>query len=353
MIKVNKHNWFKDLIYNGDEPLQKDSIVLELKGEILTQPTRTSIQIDSDKHIEDSLGCFINHNCNPSCRIQDNKVLNNRILNKGDSITFDYNLNEDNMSNPFICHCCGELISGKMKKNLAVIILAAGKGTRMKSNLPKVLHRVNGSPMINRVISTAKKLNPDKIIVVVSEQNYLRIKSAIEYNKVEYVIQKNVSGTASAVLSAKSKYENMNILVLLGDVPLISYRTLNRVISTKADSVILGFNDSNVLNKFGRLILDKDRVIRIVEYNEANEEEKNICQVNSGMLYLGSKFTHLLEEINNDNTKGEYYLTDIVEIMNKKSHTVKYIEASKDECMGVNTQQDLQEIQKLHKRYIN
>lgn len=225
--------------------------------------------------------------------------------------------------------------------NLSVIILAAGKGTRMKSNIPKTLHKVGNKTMIEHVVDTAQSLNPDKIIVVVSENNREEIKNTLNNNKIKYVIQKSLSGTASAVLAAQEEYKGNDILVLLGDVPLISIETLQKIINNKGDGVILGYEEDNDHNKFGRLFLKDNQVVKIIEYNEASEEERKIRTVNSGMLFLKSDNTHLLEKIENNNSKEEYYLTDIVEIMTNLHKKIMYVEGSKTECIGVNTREDL------------
>lgn len=104
---------FSDLIYTGDKVLSKDQPVFTLTGQTFSVPTQTSIQIGRDQHIEDEDGAFINHHCHPSCYIQDGAVYVVNRLHKGDSITFDYNVNEDTVSHPFICNCCQTLIRGR------------------------------------------------------------------------------------------------------------------------------------------------------------------------------------------------------------------------------------------------
>lgn len=232
--------------------------------------------------------------------------------------------------------------------SLSVIILAAGKGTRMKSPIPKTLHKVGDKTMIEHVVHTASKLNPNNIIVVVSDDNIEEISNVINNEKIKYIIQKELTGTASAVLAAEKEYGDDHILVLLGDVPLISITSLEKIIKSKSDGVILGYMEDNNINKFGRLFLEDHKVTKIIEYNEATEDERNIRTVNSGMLFLKGEYTNLLKEIDDDNSKNEYYLTDIVGIMNEKGYEMEYIEASKTECIGVNTPEDL----KIVNRYI-
>ena len=106
-------NGFKDLVYIGEETLGPGEIVYKLTGDILDKPTRTSIQIGPNKHIEDDLGQYINHSCSPTVKIMDDNVVVIEKLYTGDSITFDYNESEDIMSNPFKCNCCSNMIKGK------------------------------------------------------------------------------------------------------------------------------------------------------------------------------------------------------------------------------------------------
>jgi len=113
MFKVSTKNGFKDLIYIGDD-ISDNVVFYVLLGPVLKSPTRTSIQIDKDKHVEDRWGQFINHNCNPNTKIKNGKLVSIKPIKHGDSITFDYNLNEDRMKSPFVCNCCGNLISGKL-----------------------------------------------------------------------------------------------------------------------------------------------------------------------------------------------------------------------------------------------
>ncbi len=235
--------------------------------------------------------------------------------------------------------------------NLSIITLAAGKGTRMRAgnvemniryDLPKVCQLVNNKPMIEMVIETAYKLNPDQVVVVVSANNKLEISNHLKNYDVIYCTQNNISGTASAVLSSEHIYKNNNILVLLGDVPFIKTSTLSNVMNNDFDCVIVGFTEYNNNNMFGRILLNNNnKIIKIIEYNEASENEKQITEVNSGMLYLRSHCLNYLHKINNNNSKNEYYLTDIVEILNKNNFNVGYLRASKRECFGINNHRDL------------
>ena len=221
---------------------------------------------------------------------------------------------------------------------LSVVVLAAGKGTRMGGDIPKVLRKVGGLTMLEHVVKTAKKLT-ENVIVVVSKENHDEIQK-LELG-VEYSVQSKLDGTASAVLSAEEKYLGSDILVLLGDVPLLKSETLEKIVRRGSRCAVLGFQHQDVTNKFGRVILNDNVVEKIVEYNEATEEERKIKTVNSGILFLEREHLHLLKKIENKNSKSEYYLTDIVKICVFENVQVDYFEADAISCLGANTPEDL------------
>jgi len=234
--------------------------------------------------------------------------------------------------------------------NLAVVILAAGKGTRMKSDVTKVCHKVGSKMMIEHVVNTASKLIPQNIIVMVSKDNIEDIRKVLEDTKVRFKIQYEQLGTGHAVLSAvPCCNETSDLLVLLGDVPLINYNTLGKIINTSHDAVIIGFKNYDD-NKFGRIIIKNNRVNKIVEYLDATDEERSIPLCNSGMLWIKGKHVPLLYEIDNNNKKSEYYLTDIIGIMVERGLEIGFLEAGYNECMGVNTPEDLEEVNKIYKK---
>jgi len=231
---------------------------------------------------------------------------------------------------------------------LVVVILAAGKGTRMKSNLTKVCHKVGNKTMIEHVVNTSYKLS-NNIVVVVSKENVEDIRKVLEDTKVRLKIQYEQLGTGHAVISAMpccDKSENM--LILLGDVPLISHKTLKKVINSNFDAVIIGFRNYDSSNKFGRIVTKNGRVNKIVEYLDASDEERKITLCNSGMLWIKSIYTELLYEIKNENKKGEYYLTDIIQIMTDKDLKIGFLEASTEECMGVNSPEELKQVNDIY-----
>jgi len=232
--------------------------------------------------------------------------------------------------------------------NLMIVILAAGKGTRMKSDLPKVCHKVGDKTMVEHVVNTSSKLNPSETVIVVSKENFLPIKDILTSYDVRFKIQYQQLGTAHAVLTALECDDTSDVLVLLGDTPLITTDTLSKIVSTGFDAVIMGFVDRNPNSKWGRIVVENSRVKRIVEYNEASDKERQISLCNSGMLWIKSTHVPLLYQIDNNNSKEEYYLTDIVKIMVERNLNIGFMKASYEECMGVNTQEDLALVNRIY-----
>lgn len=231
---------------------------------------------------------------------------------------------------------------------LGVIILAAGKGTRMQSSLPKVIHKILNKTMISRVVSQAKSVGIEKIVVVVGYKKELVI-NELKNKDVEFVIQSKQLGTGHAIKMAKDKFNSWNgdILILSGDVPLLTAATMNKLIKKhneeKADATVLSaiFNDPT---GYGRIIRNNDdRYSHSVEEKDANDEIKKIKEINSGIYIFKSKHLfHYLRFINNDNAQGEYYLTDVVPMMVAEDKKV-FLQVANDpnEIQGVNTIQQL------------
>lgn len=228
---------------------------------------------------------------------------------------------------------------------VCTIVLAAGKGTRMGGNVPKVLRKVKCKTMLEHIVYTAKGLS-DKVVVVISEDNKSDIEK-LQLN-VEYATQKVLNGTASAVLTALTNmHQRDDILVLLGDVPFLKLNTLKKIVEKNNACVILGFVNEDMQNKFGRIKIENDTVKSIIEYSEATIQEKKIQIVNSGILFLKAEYLKYLYEIDNNNSKSEYYLTDIVKILNSHNISVSYEEAPIQECLGANTPEDLALLESL------
>ena len=234
---------------------------------------------------------------------------------------------------------------------LSVLILAAGKGTRMHSNYPKVLHHVGNIPMINYSIELAKKVNANNIGIVISKKA-LEIRSFITElsNDIDLIVQSKQLGTGHAILSA-SDFEKQtgDIIILYGDCPLISVKSLNNLINARkagADLAVLGFVSDNP-KEYGRMAIDENNNLKkIIEFKDASKDEIDIKFCNSGvMIARGKNLFSLLKQVKNNNSAHEFYLTDIVSNANKEGLNVKYVNCSELEAQGVNTRQDLSEVE--------
>lgn len=239
-----------------------------------------------------------------------------------------------------------------MSKNpLAIIILAAGKGTRMKSDLPKVMHKVAHLPMINWVINTAQSLNPEKIIVVTGPDMPDLEAACMPH---ETVVQQERNGTGGAVKVALSKLKGFkgDVLVLLGDTPLITQETLQDLIKARQSDAKTGLSVLGAYmddpSGYGRLVTgDEDILERIVEHKDASDKEREINIVNIGAFCIdGGKLENLVEQIGNDNAQGEYYITDLPEIAAKEGIITRvHVCYDEEEVQGCNSRIDLAEIE--------
>lgn len=248
-------------------------------------------------------------------------------------------------------------------KEISIIILSAGKGTRMQSNLPKVLHKIAGREMLNMVIDEAKKLHPANISIVISQEiepfTHFIKNQHLDIN-LDFILQLERKGTGHAVNVAVKNFNpklklQKKVLILYGDTPLISAPTLNKMLE-KLDNnsvCILGFDDEEP-NNYGRLVIsDEGNLDKIVEFKDANETERKIALCNSGVIGVdGEILPHLLSQINNQNVAGEYYLTDIVAIANSQGFKCTHIKTHKNEVLGVNSRVELANLEKIKQKQI-
>jgi bifunctional UDP-N-acetylglucosamine pyrophosphorylase/glucosamine-1-phosphate N-acetyltransferase len=234
-------------------------------------------------------------------------------------------------------------------ESIATIILAAGKGTRMKSDLVKVLHPLLGMPMLSYPVELSlKEIKAKKIVVVVGHQAD-RIQEVFKDSKVEFAVQKEQLGTGHAVLQAVPFLKSFNgtVLILCGDVPLVKLETLHSFIDTyRENDSTLSVLTAVVENPFGygRVIRDSEGWLeKIVEEKDASEDERMIREINTGIFCVRAPFLiEGLREIGKENAQGEYYLTDLVEIAKKKDlRCSAHIAADPVEVMGINTRVDL------------
>lgn len=198
--------------------------------------------------------------------------------------------------------------------SITVIILAAGKGTRMKSALPKVLQSLANTPLLGHVINTAKQLQPERMITIYGHGGD-KVKQAFCDEKIDWVEQVEQLGTGHAVQMTLPVLPNEGLsLILYGDVPLVSKQTLQRLVDASKDSGI-GMITQNVADPtgYGRIIRDDGKIQAIVEHKDASAEQRQITEINTGIYCVSNKKLHQwLPKLSNENIQGEYYLTDIV-----------------------------------------
>lgn len=229
----------------------------------------------------------------------------------------------------------------------------------MKSDLPKVMHKVAGREMLNMVIDESEKLNPKNITIVVSEEMANSQEKIISAHKTEisFALQKERKGTAHAVQIGLENLKNLGekLLVLYGDTPLIKHETLKKMVDKLDDFslCVLGFDDEEE-NAYGRLVVDdKGHIEKIVEFKDADEIERKIALCNSGVMAIdGSKAKNLLAQIKNHNAAGEFYLTDIVAVAGEMGLKRTFIKTEMEEVLGVNSRFELAKIEEIKQNQI-
>lgn len=223
---------------------------------------------------------------------------------------------------------------------LLSIILAAGEGTRMRSAMPKVLHPVGGLPVVGHVLRTS--LAAQARIAVVVGPNHEAVEAAVTKIAPAASMSKQMDrlGTGHAVRQAAGAYADAkgNIVVLYADTPLVTARTLSDITSrldAGADIVVVGFRPADPTG-YGRLLTDNGRLLAIREHKDATEDERRVGLVNSGIMgFRADTLRAVIDRIENKNAKGEYYLTDAVELANGDGRRIDYVEADADEVIGV------------------
>ena len=243
--------------------------------------------------------------------------------------------------------------------NIFAIVLAAGQGTRMKSKLYKVLHPVCGKPMVEHVIDNIQALEAKKIVTVVGHGAEM-VKEQLG-NKSEYVLQAEQLGTAHAVIQAESLLANEEgtTLVVCGDTPLIKPETMKALYeyhtAQNAKATILTAIAEDPTG-YGRILRDESgNVASIVEQKDATEEQKKVTEINTGTYCFDNKaLFEALKLVNNDNAQGEYYLPDVIEILQKRGDIVAaYVCDNFDETLGVNDRFALSQAEQLMRARIN
>ena len=230
--------------------------------------------------------------------------------------------------------------------SIAVVILAAGKGTRMQSDLPKVLHPLAQVPILAHAIRSARFSDPEKMVIVAGHGFSKVAKAALEFAPDAIVVeQAEQLGTGHAVAQAKSALEDFDgdVIVLYGDTPFISEDTIAAIQSARrsSDLVVLGFDAADPA-RYGRLVTQGDVLDRIVEFKDATPKERAITLCNSGVMAAkASDLFSWIDQVGNSNASGEYYLTDCVGIARSAGKTATVVRCDEAETLGINSRAEL------------
>lgn len=234
----------------------------------------------------------------------------------------------------------------------ALIILGAGMGTRMNSDLPKVLHQIAGAPMLVHAMKSGGALDPAHTVVVAGHGAELVEAAAKAYDPdVTFAVQSQQLGTAHAVSQARDALVDFDgdALVLYGDTPFIRAETLAAMTAARLthDIVVLGFEAADP-GRYGRLILKDDQLDRIVEFKDATDEERNVTLCNSGVVTANAAtLFDLIDAVGNDNAAGEYYLTDIIGIARTRGLRATVVRCAEAETLGINSRGELAQAEAL------
>ena len=234
---------------------------------------------------------------------------------------------------------------------LKALILAAGKGTRMKSDLPKVIHKVNGIPMVKKILNELEVLGTEENILILGHKKEVVLE---ELGEVKYVVQEQQLGTGHAIMQTEELLKDYDgdVMILCGDTPLLRNETLKEMYEAHkksgAATTILTSIYENPFG-YGRIVKDGEKVTAIIEEKEADEEIKKIKEVNAGVYCCNAKdLFAALSKVTNNNEKGEYYLTDIVGIQVAEGKAVaSFILEDNEEILGVNSKVELAQAAKV------
>ena len=227
---------------------------------------------------------------------------------------------------------------------VAVVILAAGQGSRMQSDLPKVLHRLGGVPLFGHALAAARSLAPEQVIVVTGHGSDRVTKALSKLDpEARTVLQEEQLGTGHAVRQTLPELEGFEgkVVVLYGDTPFIGEDTLAAIASHTSDLVVLGFEAADP-GRYGRLIVTDRGLERIVEFKDADAATRDIVLCNSGVMALdASLLRQLIGKLTNDNASGEYYLTDLVALARAEGRRADVVICDEEETLGINTRAEL------------
>jgi len=245
------------------------------------------------------------------------------------------------------------------RQKLAAVVLAAGKGTRMKSLSPKVVHKINGRPVVSYPVRLARQLGCRPTVMVVGH-GAAEVEGCLAGEDVRFALQKEQLGTGHALLCAKEQLADFSgtLLLLCGDVPLLQEKTMSRLIehhlASGASATVLTAEAIDPKG-YGRIVREGDKVMAIVEERDATSHQKSICEINTGIYAFEAPLVfEALNSLERNNAQGEYYLTDILQTMRAAGRTVEaLITPDMEEAMGINDRIQLAEAEKAIRRRVN
>lgn len=238
--------------------------------------------------------------------------------------------------------------------SLSTVILAAGKGTRMKSDLPKVLHPLNDRPMVHYVIDAAEQIQSEKVVLIIGHGREL-VREALKNRNVKFAVQDPQLGTGHAVMQAAPEFQNYdgNILVLSGDVPLLQAQSLQKLVDYHNEQQPLATMLTTMMDDptgYGRVVRDADGFVKeIVEEKDASEDIRKIREINVGIyLFDAKELFATLPKVKNDNKQGEYYLPDVLKIYVQHGEKIAAFPTENvEETHGINTVDQLKHAEEI------
>ncbi len=242
--------------------------------------------------------------------------------------------------------------------NKYAIILAAGQGKRIKSNLPKVLHKVCGKEMVNHVIDTMREADINDVNVIIGKGAEL-VKDRTNARNVTYSLQEEQLGTGHAVKCAKAFLDGKHgvVAIFTGDAPLIKSSTVKSLIDTHIENNNCATLLTSIIDNptgYGRIVRRDKGVEKIVEHKDCNEDELNINEINAGMYCFDIKnLLEALDKLSNNNAQGEYYLTDVIEILKSQGEKIGAMITDFEETLGVNSRAELAVVENILRKRIN
>ncbi|MGL4452126.1 MAG: bifunctional UDP-N-acetylglucosamine diphosphorylase/glucosamine-1-phosphate N-acetyltransferase GlmU [Sarcina sp.] len=242
--------------------------------------------------------------------------------------------------------------------NKCAIILAAGQGTRIKSKLPKVLHKACGKEMVNHVIDTMRAAELEEVDVIIGKGAQL-VKDRTTSRNVSYSLQEEQLGTGHAVMCTKDflKGKSGVVAIFTGDAPLIKEETVKNLIETHIQEKNFATLLTSVIDNptgYGRIIRENDQVDRIVEHKDCSEDELKVNEINAGMYCFDiESLLESLDKLSNDNAQGEYYLTDVIGILKSEGKKVGAMITDFEETIGVNSRAELSVVESILRKRIN